>query len=461
MYLTSSYLPDDATDEDLEVFIDRGNPLWLHPIRVFDAILIQLVISSSITDVDTFLNRFRSIKPNWEAVDVSLRTALHHAVSIGSMELVVVLLSAGANPFLRDSLGQTPLHVASRLRHKEIASIILEHVTFFWSHGLEARHHLVNIRDHRGRMCSGSEEDSLPNQAFSSVVSTASSTSSLSVSVNDLDADADTIDNEGEIAKGTEGEVHKGRWRGTIVAIKMDSSKSTDARFRNEIEILFRLRHPNLVLMMGLNMKRRFIVLEYCSGGNLFDLLHRKGLIDLSWRQRLKILIDIARGMNYLHTLPEKVIHRDLKSLNVLLSEEIVDEYDTPTAKVTDFGLSTRCSAGKRINYMDFVGTYQWMAPEIINRCDQDERIDIYSYGIVMFEVISRSIPFSDCFKTNEEIMAAVAGGTRPSLELIDRNCPTSLVDVMKRCWSPSRDERPPFDEVLRQLDATILRRPK
>ena len=125
------------------------------------------------------------------------------------------------------------------------------------------------------------------------------------------------------------------------MAVKVDSDANPDARFRNEVEILMRLRHPNIVLMIGVNMKRRIIVLEYCSSGNLFNLLHRKGLIDMSWRQWLKILMDLVRGMNYLRRLPESVHHRDLKSLNVLLYEEIVDEYDTPMAKVSDVGLST------------------------------------------------------------------------------------------------------------------------
>jgi len=456
---SDAYLLDEPSPEHLERLVSSANSLWTHPVREFDVFVFQLVVSSSASHLNAFLNSFPSLRPNWEACDICRRTALHHAVARNDHELVTALLAKGANPFIKDNLGQTPLHVAWRLRFMETAATILDHVTMLWSNGIEARHHLVNIKDNKGRICSGVDEDSPNYQAFSSAVSTTSSVSSLSVSVDELDADVDAIDRDGHIGRGSEGEVQKGRWRGTTVALKMDSPENTDTRFRNEIEILLRLRHPNLVLMMGLNVKHRFIVLEYCSGGNLFDLLHRKGLIDLSWRQRLKILMDIARAMNYLHTLPEKVIHRDLKSLNVLLGEEIVDEYDTPTAKVTDFGLSFRSSDAKCAMDNAIVGTYQWMAPEVLSRADQDERVDTYSYGIVMFEVVSRSVPFADTRYTNDELRRAVIEGFRPNLELVDRSCPLSIVEIMKRSWSACRDDRPRFDDILRLLDATVLRR--
>lgn len=450
-----------VTADQLDSSICHENPLWVHPIRVFDVILIQTVISEAASEVTKLVSHFPTIRPNLTACDVSRRTALHHAACRGNPNIVQLLLSVGANPFLRDIYGQTAVHIASKLRYTECANLILEFVTLSCSNGILARQHLLNIKDMKGRVCMDFVNGFATNQAFSSVVSTASSASTLSISVDDIGAEIDEISKDERIAKGTEAEVHRGRWRGTNVALKVDSEGNDDVRFKNEVEILMRLRHPNLVLMMGVNLKHRIIVLEYCSGGNLFDLLHRRGLIDLSWRQRLKILMDVARGMFYLHTLPEKVIHRDLKSLNVLLCEEIVDEYDTPTAKVSDFGLSTIKRESQTLTQeVVTVGTYQWMAPEILSRAFQDERVDIYSYGIVVYEIIARSIPYGDVTSPMEHFIKEVVGGSRPNMALVDRNCPHSLVELMQRCWSHCMQERPYFDEILNCLDSTILRRP-
>jgi tRNA A-37 threonylcarbamoyl transferase component Bud32 len=456
----NSFTEEIVTQDQLEQPICSENQLWIHPLREFDVLVIQTVISSNVSELTKLFNRFPNIRPNWITCDVSRRTALHHAVCSGNSEITHTLLSQGANPFLRDIYGQTAVHIGSRLGHVECVKIILDHVTLSWSNGIQARQHLLNIKDTKGRICNDFVNGAPNTQAFSSVVSTASSSSSLSISVEDFEMDLADLSKDERIAKGTEADVHRGRWRGTNVALKVDSEANTDTRFRNEVEILMRLRHPNLVLMMGVNLKRRIIVLEYCSGGNLFNLLHRKGLIDLSWRQRLKILMDVARGMNYLHTLPEKVIHRDLKSLNVLLHEEIVDEYDTPTAKVSDFGLSTiRRDYQTDNDGLSTVGTYQWMAPEILSRTTQDERVDIYSYGILLYEIITRTVPYGETLLTTSLFIQQVIDGFRPNVDLVDRSCPHSLVDLMRRCWSQNREERPYFAEILQSLDSTILRR--
>jgi serine/threonine protein kinase len=145
------------------------------------------------------------------------------------------------------------------------------------------------------------------------------------------------------------------------------------------------LRHPNIVMFMGACTKspgNLAIVLEFCKNNCLWALLQDLR-IPLSWEKRLELAIGVAKGMQYLHSFNVPVLHRDLKSLNVLL-----DEYYTP--KIADFGW-TRLLADKMTLK---VGTFQWMAPEVILTKTYTEKADIYSFGIILWEIASREPPF-------------------------------------------------------------------
>jgi len=144
------------------------------------------------------------------------------------------------------------------------------------------------------------------------------------------------------IATGSTAEVHAGLWKGRPVAIKrLAASSSKESCFVRELGVMSRTRHPNLVRLLGFcHGSRTFdVVLEMCQGGTLFHLLHLSD-VELVPSQQLKIASDIADGMAYLHGLPTPVVHRDLKSLNVLLQEPVCSPDDVPLAKVTDFGLA-------------------------------------------------------------------------------------------------------------------------
>ena len=139
--------------------------------------------------------------------------------------------------------------------------------------------------------------------------------------------------------------VYRGMYRGCEVAVKklrvnrMSSKAIRD--FSSEVMLLRTLRHPNIVIFMGIVMNPVCLVTEYCHNGNLFDLLHdtvddNRGehyAVQIPWQRRIRIALDVARGMNFLHTSTPVIIHRDLKSLNILINEKW-------TAKVSDFGLS-------------------------------------------------------------------------------------------------------------------------
>ena len=118
--------------------------------------------------------------------------------------------------------------------------------------------------------------------------------------------------------------------------------------FKREISTLLKVRHTNLINFVGVCIEQStekklgkvLILTEYCYGHNLFHMLHEKLSIELSYKQRYKMALDIAKGMNYLHTNEPSIIHRDLKSLNLLLQEEVRSDTDHVQVKIMDFGLS-------------------------------------------------------------------------------------------------------------------------
>ncbi len=158
------------------------------------------------------------------------------------------------------------------------------------------------------------------------------------------------------IGEGTSALVYKGMYRGTDVAVKKLKTTQCvgDSNFakelKREITALAMLRHPNLVLFMGTGVLPEgnvCILTEFCDGGTLFQLLHAKKHVTLSWRQRAKIALDVAKGMAFLHSHKPPIIHRDLKSLNLLLSENVSGPSDYVHVKITDFGLARYQIAGQ------------------------------------------------------------------------------------------------------------------
>ena len=138
------------------------------------------------------------------------------------------------------------------------------------------------------------------------------------------------------------------------------------------------------------------IITEYLSGGSLRRFLHMQEPNSLSLKQVLTLSLDIARGMSYLHS--QGILHRDLKSENLLLSEDM-------TVKVADFGIS--CLESCTGDVKSFTGTYRWMAPEMIKGKKHTRKVDVYSFGIVLWELLTALTPFSEL--TPEQAAFAVA----------------------------------------------------
>jgi mitogen-activated protein kinase kinase kinase 9 len=299
------------------------------------------------------------------------------------------------------------------------------------------------------------EDHSLLQQKLTSSPSlpeTSQSTKYLSpyfeVSFSELQIDPEPI------GRGGYGTVFKGNFRGTTVAVKKLKLEDRPQRlgksgkhskvddFLQECQTMMSVRHPNIVLFIGACtvQPELALVLEYCGNGSLWDVL-RNHNTPLPWYLRCKIALDIARGVNYLHNFPRPVLHRDLKSLNILLD-------DAMNAKLADFGW-TRFKAETMTNK---IGTYQWMAPEVIQGQNYSEKADVYSFGIILWEIATRKPPFKDLsgVQVSQEV---VKNHLRPA---VTKRCPEPFAKLMQRCWDREPDSRPGFFEIILELEAFL-----
>jgi serine/threonine protein kinase len=259
------------------------------------------------------------------------------------------------------------------------------------------------------------------------------------------------------IGSGCTAEVFVGEYRGQQVAIKQiawnkaSAQKANQRAFDREVAIMTKVRHPNLVGLIGITSLKPplQVVTEFCSGGCCFELLHNQEDVNLDMWQQVKMCKDVALAMQYLHAFQPPIIHRDLKSLNLLLARPVTGTTDIPFVKVSDFGLARmKDTAGTEWGKMTIAaGTCHWMAPEVFSGGNYDLKVDVYSYSMILFEIVCREIPFEDAEPA--EVGRFVLEGQRPDLEAIPPDCPDPLSNLMQHCWQAAADRRPTFDVVV------------
>ncbi|KAL6183277.1 hypothetical protein ACLB2K_044688 [Fragaria x ananassa] len=244
------------------------------------------------------------------------------------------------------------------------------------------------------------------------------------------------------IGLGSYGEVYHGDWHGTEVAVKrfLDQEllgESLD-EFRSEVRIMKRLRHPNVVLFMGAITRapNLSIVTEFLPRGSLYRLLHRPNN-QLDERRRLRMALDAARGMNYLHNCTPVIVHRDLKSPNLLVDKNWV-------VKVCDFGLS-RMKNSTFLSSRSTAGTAEWMAPEVLRNEPSDEKCDVYSYGVILWELSTMQQPWGGM---NPMQVVGAVGFQHRRLD-IPNDIDPAIGDLIKRCWQTDPKLRPSFAEIM------------
>jgi serine/threonine protein kinase len=297
------------------------------------------------------------------------------------------------------------------------------------------------------------------------------------------------------IGGGGFGQVWRATWRGTPVAVKVLTGSAQNTHiakaileeFKAEINLLKGMRHPNICLYMGacVDPPNRAIITELAAHGSVWDALRlpltppyivADGSPQGCWPLRLylpgqhgappssqgatsrvsapipprgtwpwelvkRVSCGAARGMAYLHSGDPPVLHRDLKSANLLLDESY-------TTKVCDFGLS-RLKAQAR-SMTGNCGTVQWMAPEILANRHYDEKADVYSFGIIVWELLSRECPYEGM----TAIQCALAVLNRDKRPEIPKWCPPGVHALIKSCVKKEPSERPSFAQIILALDA-------
>lgn len=253
------------------------------------------------------------------------------------------------------------------------------------------------------------------------------------------------------IGQGSTAVVYRGQLRGEQeIAVKEISGTKEESltAFQRELGILIKVKHPHIVAFFGLIAESYplRICLEFCRGGSLFDLLHNQIETKLSWRQRLVILYDTATAVEHLHSYRPAIVHRDLKSLNVLLLEPVSCVDDPPHIKLVDFGFAKETEV-----YMtQFAGTVHWMAPEVVNGTTYTEMADAFSFAMIAYEVVCRCIPFIR--EKPKNVPRLICGGARPSWDLQDQEVPSGLLELIERCWDQEPMKRPTFTDIWQDL---------
>ncbi|OVA15499.1 Protein kinase domain [Macleaya cordata] len=255
------------------------------------------------------------------------------------------------------------------------------------------------------------------------------------------------------IGLGSYGEVYHADWNGREVAVKkfLDQDFSGDAldEFRSEVRIMRRLRHPNVVLFLGAVTRppNLSIVTEFLPRGSLYRILHRPNC-QLDEKRRIKMALDVAKGMNCLHTSMPTVVHRDLKSPNLLVDKNW-------NVKVCDFGLS-RLKHNTFLSSKSTAGTPEWMAPEVLRNEPSNEKCDVYSFGVILWELATLRMPWSGM---NPMQVVGAVGFQNRRLD-IPKELDPLVARIIWECWQTEPNLRPSFAQLtvaLKPLQQLVI----
>ena len=275
------------------------------------------------------------------------------------------------------------------------------------------------------------------------------------IDYNDIEFEGGVPSSKNRIGHGGFGEVFLGRYHGSLVAVKKLFNQDMMGKglqdFRREVRILSRLRHPSIVLWLGActQAPNLTIVLEYMEKGSLHQFLHRT-TNPYTTLTLTRWAITIVQGMVYLHSAkPFPIVHCDLNTNNVLVNRDGM-------VKITDFGLSKVKHSSRLSRQTGMTGTVNYAAPEVIRGGKFSEASDVFSFGVVMWELLTRRIPWEDLneyqivFQMTSELDAPLAA-TAKNLEL-PSSSPEGFRKIIHGCWATQPERRSGFKDVLVHL---------
>jgi serine/threonine protein kinase len=246
-----------------------------------------------------------------------------------------------------------------------------------------------------------------------------------------------------EIGAGGFGKVFMGEWQSTEVAIKVSNTISAYDEFKKEAELMVNIRpHPNVLQVLGVSTDgpSPAIIMEYCPGGSLDLLLFDKSK-PMTPDYQFRLILGIARGMLHLHK--NNIVHRDLAARNILLSRD-------GEPKISDFGMSRIIeSTMKEGTTKTNIGPIRWMAPESLKNKKYSTKSDVWTFGIVLSEILNREEPHKG---TEDVIEVAVQIRTNFLTPQIPDDVPSVVSDIMKECWAPIPEDRPEMEQICEKL---------
>ncbi|XP_065633378.1 serine/threonine-protein kinase 12 [Quercus suber] len=368
---------------------------------------------------------------------------LMYSANEGDLDGIRELLDSGVNVNFKDTDGRTALHVAACNGHTDVVSLLLDRGSELdpsdcWGSTPLAdavyykKHDVIKLLEKRGAK---------PLMA-PMLVRHAREVPEYEIDPKEID-----FTNSVEITKGT---FHLALWRGIQVAVKrleeeliIDEEKVKS--FRDELALLQKIRHPNVVQFLGAvtQSSPMMIVTEYLPKGDLRAFLKKKGALKPT--TAVRFALDIARGMNYLHENKPPIIHRDLEPSNILRD-------DSGHLKVADFGVSKLMTVKEDRPLTCQETSCRYIAPEVYKNEEYDTKVDVFSFALILQEMIEGCPPFSA--KQENEVPKVYAAKVRPPFNSPAKHYAHGLRDLIEECWSEKPAKRPTFRQVITRLES-------
>ncbi|KAJ6230590.1 serine/threonine-protein kinase tnni3k-related [Anaeramoeba flamelloides] len=402
-------------------------------------------------------------------IDQFQETVLHNLCSQRrpNFETIQFLLENGSNTHLQNLNGNSVLHILAlnkEMKNQKLLQLVFSHTTKYDLKNKKGLTPLELSKEVNNQRYSY-EFERLSSKNFNSDIKESQITESkknkvkyslggytgektLNEMVSDIaffqEIPIEELTFNKVVGKGSFKKVYQGTWLDNQVAIaKLKESTQFDQNqiknFQKEISVLCSLNHPQIVRFYGgctQNKNKLLLISEFCEGGDLYQFIRSEKTF--SEKLKIKFALDIAKGIHYLHS--KNIVHRDLKSLNILLDENM-------KAKITDFGLSKTLDFSSSVSNNTIVGTPRWMAPELLRgESDYSNKVDIYAFGMILYELSRRSLPFA---KMNffEFAMNVAVKGLRPQINESDL-----FYNLITNCWDQIPDNRPDINYIKKSL---------